>query len=130
MPQSRAAPRLHVSTGGLAAMAAAPPAAPPPAPLPQPQPPQPAAFGVAAMIAQREQELAQLRADSIAALEQQVGLSMPAGQCPLQASWRQRPAPGCSAWCLPCSRSHPPFTATFSSRWPPVTPLCPSWRAA
>lgn len=87
-----------------ATMAAAPAPTPPPA---DPPPPPSAAAGVAAMIAQRERELAQLRADSIAALEQQVGGScncavpVAASSCawararaqPWPVKQRARPAP-------------------------------------
>lgn len=63
-------------------MAAAPAAAPAPPPLPQPTAAADGTGRVAAMIAQRERELAQLRADSIAALEQQVRAAKAGGTTP------------------------------------------------
>ena len=68
------------------------------------------------MIAQRERELAQLRADSIAALEQQVGAAATAERrrCTLLLPWASssaRPAPS-----HPPSRSSPPLVFQVAAR--------------
>lgn len=86
-------------------MAAAPAAAPAPPPLP----PAAAADGtgsVAAMIAQRERELAQLRADSIAALEQQVRAAKAGGTTPACTLCRHSRA---SAQCARPAPTHLPL---------------------